>query len=117
MMAGYTRTTLPTLHQRALPQQLLRLRPVLPQPGVKQTAATVTVIATVASADAIKDFPLGFVLAYPHPGFIQRPALFLAFFFTLIFRGVYCRIWTICLGNVPSHGTRPLFRRALQSLC
>jgi len=73
--AGCTRTALPTLHQRALHQQSLLLSPITPLPGVREK----TVSATVASAVAIKDFPLGFVLAYPHPGFIQRPALFWRF--------------------------------------
>jgi hypothetical protein len=45
-----------------------------------QNASAIVIVIVMATNDAVvNDFPLGFVLAYPHSGFIQRPALFWRF--------------------------------------
>jgi hypothetical protein len=45
---------------------------------VKGNQSTATAAIGIA---AVKDFPLGFLLAYQYSGFIQRPALFWRFSF------------------------------------
>ncbi len=66
--------------------------------------------------DAVKDFPLGFVMAIPifriHPATWHCFGVFLYF----VLSEEYRDIWIIRPGDVPSHGNRPLFRWAFQSL-
>jgi hypothetical protein len=73
MTAEHTRTALPMVakSQCPLPPLLPQLLPI-PPPGVKgNQIASASAIGAIATNAAVKDFPLGFVLAYPYSGFIQ----------------------------------------------